>query len=151
MKNGDRDAERGADGDGDRAVTADDVVFSFERILDPKNASLMAQFVPFIDTVKAVDAGTVEFKLKYPFALFPSRIAVARIVPKKIVEADVKGFDAKPVGSGPYKFVSATREGRHSYYTVEDPHVLSLVEQIFEHIAPDGSLAPDPPQKDSPA
>lgn len=48
------------------AVTADDVVFSFERILDPKNASLMAQFVPFIDTVKAVDAGTVEFKLKYP-------------------------------------------------------------------------------------
>ncbi|MEU3227280.1 ABC transporter substrate-binding protein [Streptomyces sp. NPDC006976] len=94
------------------AVTADDVVFSFERILDEKNASLMAQFVPFIDTVKAVDAGTVEFKLKYPFALFPSRIAVARIVPKKIVEADVKGFDAKPVGSGPYKFVSATREDK---------------------------------------
>ncbi|ATG52792.1 transcriptional regulator [Brachybacterium vulturis] len=41
--------------------------------------------------------------------------------------------------------VSATREGRHSYYTVEDPHVVELVEQIFEHIAPDGSLAPDPP------
>ena len=40
--------------------------------------------------------------------------------------------------------VSATREGRHSYYTVEDPHVVQLVEQIFEHIAPDGSLAPDP-------
>ncbi|MDN5686726.1 MAG: metalloregulator ArsR/SmtB family transcription factor, partial [Brachybacterium sp.] len=32
--------------------------------------------------------------------------------------------------------VSARREGRHSYYTVDDPHVLSLVEQIFEHIAP---------------
>lgn len=44
--------------------------------------------------------------------------------------------------------VSARREGRHSYYTVDDPHVLSLVEQIFEHIAPDGSLAPDPPMKD---
>ncbi|MET7642221.1 ABC transporter substrate-binding protein [Streptomyces sp. NPDC005426] len=94
------------------AVTADDVVFSFERILDPKNASLMAQFVPFIDTVEAVDAGTVEFKLKYPFALFPSRIAVARIVPKKIVEPDPKAFDAKPVGSGPYAFVSATREDK---------------------------------------
>lgn len=46
--------------------------------------------------------------------------------------------------------VSATREGRHSYYTVEDPHVVQLVEQIFEHIAPDGSLAPDPPRKDLP-
>ena len=44
--------------------------------------------------------------------------------------------------------VSARRAGRHSYYTVEDPHVLSLVEQIFEHIAPDGSLTPDPPAKD---
>ena len=47
--------------------------------------------------------------------------------------------------------VSVRREGRHSYYTVEDPHVLNLVEQIFEHIAPDGTLAPDPPLKDSPA
>ncbi|WP_304502129.1 helix-turn-helix transcriptional regulator [Brachybacterium sp. FME24] len=45
--------------------------------------------------------------------------------------------------------VSARREGRHSYYTVDDPHVVSLVEQIFEHIAPDGTLAPDPPMKDS--
>lgn len=45
--------------------------------------------------------------------------------------------------------VSARREGRHSYYTVDDPHVISMVEQIFEHIAPDGTLAPDPPLKDS--
>lgn len=44
--------------------------------------------------------------------------------------------------------VSARREGRHSYYTVDDPHVVSLVEQIFEHIAPDGTLAPDPPAKE---
>jgi hypothetical protein len=29
-------------------------------------------------------------------------------------------------------------------YTVDDPHVLTLVEQIFAHIASDGSLAPDP-------
>ncbi len=93
-------------------VTADDVVFSFERILDPENVSLMAQFLPFIDTVKAVDKGTVEFKLKYPFALFGSRISVARVVPKKIVEADIKAFDAKPVGSGPYKIVQATRENK---------------------------------------
>jgi hypothetical protein len=37
------------------------------------------------------------------------------------------------------------REGRRHFYTVDDPHVLTLVEQIFDHIAPDGSLAPDPP------
>lgn len=40
--------------------------------------------------------------------------------------------------------VSATKQGRHSYYSVEDTHVVELVEQIFQHIAPDGTLAPDP-------
>ncbi|WP_318211059.1 ABC transporter substrate-binding protein [Streptomyces sp. SJL17-1] len=93
-------------------VTAEDVVFSFERILDPKNASLMAQFLPFLDKVKAVDAKTVEFKLKYAFDLFPSRVTVAKIVPKKLVLADPQGFDAKPVGSGPYRLVSATKEDK---------------------------------------
>ncbi|AUS77941.1 transcriptional regulator [Actinoalloteichus sp. AHMU CJ021] len=43
--------------------------------------------------------------------------------------------------------VTSRREGRRHIYTVEDPHVLTLVEQIFEHIAPDGSLAPDPPRQ----
>lgn len=41
--------------------------------------------------------------------------------------------------------VSARRDGRRQIYTVDDPHVLTLVHQIFDHIAPDGSLAPDPP------
>jgi DNA-binding transcriptional ArsR family regulator len=43
--------------------------------------------------------------------------------------------------------ISARREGRSHIYTVDDPHVLTLVQQIFAHIAPDGSLAPDPPPK----
>ena len=40
--------------------------------------------------------------------------------------------------------VGSRREGRASLYTVDDPHVVAMVEEIFEHIAPDGSLAPDP-------
>ncbi len=43
--------------------------------------------------------------------------------------------------------ISARQDGRRHIYTVEDPHVLTLVQQIFAHIAPDGSLAPDPPAK----
>ncbi|MFE0464664.1 ABC transporter substrate-binding protein [Kitasatospora sp. NPDC058965] len=93
-------------------VTTDDVVFSFTRILDPKNASLMVQFLPFLDSVTAVDASTVEFRLKYAFPLFPTRISVVKIVPRKIVEADQKAFDAKPVGSGPYQLVEATRQDK---------------------------------------
>ncbi|TCC16317.1 ArsR/SmtB family transcription factor [Kribbella sindirgiensis] len=45
--------------------------------------------------------------------------------------------------------VSARREGRRQFYTVDDPHVIALVEQIFQHVAPDGSLAPDPPRPGS--
>jgi len=41
--------------------------------------------------------------------------------------------------------VSGRRDGRRQIYTVDDPHVITMVEQIFEHIAPDGTLAPDPP------
>src|SRR5699024_3276775 len=36
-------------------VTADDVVFSFERVQDPDNASLYSQFIPFIDSVEKKD------------------------------------------------------------------------------------------------
>jgi DNA-binding transcriptional ArsR family regulator len=43
--------------------------------------------------------------------------------------------------------ISAHHEGRRHIYTVDDPHVLTLIEQIFHHIAPDGTLAPDPPSE----
>ncbi|GAA2090827.1 MULTISPECIES: ArsR/SmtB family transcription factor [Brevibacterium] len=43
--------------------------------------------------------------------------------------------------------VSSRREGRRIIYTVDDPHVVTMVEEIFDHIAPDGSLAPDPPAR----
>jgi DNA-binding transcriptional ArsR family regulator len=39
--------------------------------------------------------------------------------------------------------VSARRQGRHQIYAADDTHVLVLVEQVFAHIAPDGSLAAD--------
>lgn len=93
-------------------VTVDDVVYSFQRILAPANSSLMAQFLPFLAEVSAPDATTVEFRLSYPFELFASRISVAKIVPKKLVEADAKGFDAKPVGSGPFALVEATKQDK---------------------------------------
>ena len=41
--------------------------------------------------------------------------------------------------------ITAHRDGRRQIYTVDDPHVLTLIDQILDHIAPDGSLAPDPP------
>lgn len=47
--------------------------------------------------------------------------------------------------------ITVRRDGRRHIYTVDDPHVLTLVEQIFQHIAADGTLAPDPPPRPRPA
>ncbi|WP_454697326.1 ABC transporter substrate-binding protein [Arthrobacter humicola] len=92
-------------------VTTEDVAFSFTRIMDPANKSLFSQFIPFIQDVKPVDAKTVEFTLKYPFPGFASRISVVKVVPKALA-TDLKAFDAAPVGSGPYKLVSAVKDDK---------------------------------------
>lgn len=40
--------------------------------------------------------------------------------------------------------VTARRDGRRQLYRVDDPHILSVIEQMFSHIAPDGTLALEP-------
>ncbi|WP_447943340.1 ABC transporter substrate-binding protein [Microbacterium aurum] len=88
-------------------VTVDDVIFSFERTMDPAQSSFFASFVDFIDTVEAVDEDTVRITTDYPFSLVNERLGVVKIVPKALVEADPEAFGANPVGSGPYSLVSA--------------------------------------------
>ncbi|MFD4421201.1 ABC transporter substrate-binding protein [Agromyces sp. NPDC058484] len=89
-------------------VTTDDVVFSYERVMNPDTGGFFASFVDFIDTVEAVDDDTVRITTEYPFSLFNERLGVVKIVPKALVEADAEAFGAQPVGSGPYSLVSAT-------------------------------------------
>ena len=84
-------------------VTTDDVVFSFERVLNPENKSLYAAFLPFLESVTKKDETTVTVKTKYAFSLVPERLSVVKIVPKAAVEADQKAFDLNPVGTGPWK------------------------------------------------
>ena len=83
-------------------VTVDDVVFSFERVLDPKNASLYASFIPFIKSVKKKDESTVTVTLEHPVPILAERLSVVKIVPKAAVEKDAKAFDSNPVGTGPW-------------------------------------------------
>ncbi len=93
-------------------VTTEDVAYSFERVLDPANKALFAQFIFFIDSVKAIDDKTVEFKLNTAFSGFGPRISVVKVVPKAVASADQQAFDAKPIGTGPYKFVSAAKDDK---------------------------------------
>jgi peptide/nickel transport system substrate-binding protein len=92
-------------------VTADDVAWSFNRVLDPANGAITAGFISsFMQQVTATDASTVQFALKAPFALFTQRIAVVKIVPKAPTgdATASKAFDSAPIGSGPFKLDSAS-------------------------------------------
>ena len=86
-------------------VTPEDVVYSFERVLDPNNKSLYAGFIGFLDKVEKKDATSVTIKLKQPYSLVAERLAVVKVVPKAAATADPKAFGANPVGTGPYKMV----------------------------------------------
>ncbi|MCM3660954.1 ABC transporter substrate-binding protein [Georgenia satyanarayanai] len=89
-------------------VTADDVVYSFERVMDPENNSFYRDFIDFIESVEAVDETTVQFNLGYEFSLVPERLSVVKVVPEALVESDYESFNSLPVGTGPYRLVSAT-------------------------------------------
>ncbi len=41
--------------------------------------------------------------------------------------------------------VAARRDGRRQLYRVDDPHILSVIEQMFSHIGPEGTLVADQP------
>jgi peptide/nickel transport system substrate-binding protein len=97
-----RDGAKWSDG---QPVTADDVVFTYARVLDPQaNVLIRPMFAQWLDSVTKVDATTVEFKLKYAFAYALERIQIAKILPKHVFDgkwADAQG--GKTLGSGPYK------------------------------------------------
>jgi peptide/nickel transport system substrate-binding protein len=90
-------------------MTADDVKYSFERIIDPKvNASYRDNWKT-LDHVEVTGKYTGDIILKEPFApLFNSTLPATTgwIVSKKAVEE--MGNDklkTNPVGTGPYEFV----------------------------------------------
>lgn len=101
-------------------VTADDVVFSYERVMDPASGSLFTTYIDFIDTVTAVDEDTVQITTDYPFSLINSRLGIVKIVPKALAEADAEAFGSAPVGSGPYSLVSAVPEDKLVFERYED-------------------------------
>jgi peptide/nickel transport system substrate-binding protein len=90
-------------------LTADDVAFSFQRIVDINNPNGPASLLANMASVKATDASTVVFTLKnandqtWPFVLGTS---AGPIVDKKVFPPNKLLDDAEVVGSGPYMITS---------------------------------------------
>jgi peptide/nickel transport system substrate-binding protein len=92
-----------------------DVKYSLERTLDPNVKTRVSTVFTTIDKVETPDATSVVITTKKPDPLLPARLAFygGQIVPKKYLEAVGKdAFNAKPVGTGPVKFASWTKDDK---------------------------------------
>ncbi len=92
-----------------RPLTADDVVYSYNRIMDPDVGANNAYRFGSVDSVTAVDDSTVEIHLTRPTPNLLVNIGGFKgmaIIPKEIV--DDGSIDTHPVGTGPFRFVSSS-------------------------------------------
>jgi len=90
------------------AITADDVVFSYETILGDPTGENYA-YLSSIDRVEKVDDTTVRFTLKQPFSAFPRNTSLISIVPADTYqEMGPDAYAREPIGSGPYVFDQIT-------------------------------------------
>ena len=89
-------------------VTADDVKFTFERLLDPKKpVDRQLLYAGTIESVTAENPGTVVFKLKRPDPLFCGTILYTRggcIVSRKALAERGEKHTMNPIGTGAYEF-----------------------------------------------
>jgi peptide/nickel transport system substrate-binding protein len=96
-----------------KPVTADDVIFSLRRIIDPKNPKVGAAAIGYIDDngLRKLDKLTVRVPLQFANSGFPDDIGQYF---NSIVPTD---YDPKhPVGTGPFKYESFT-PGQQSVFT----------------------------------
>lgn len=133
-------------------VTADDVVYSLTRILDPKLKSGAADLFVNIKGAQefregratsvaglaALDRYTVRVVLNEAPVPFVSVLAVghAKIVPRDVLEREGEAFGTRPIGTGPFKFVRWEREKEiiliaNPDYFDGPPKVSRLVYRIF--------------------
>jgi peptide/nickel transport system substrate-binding protein/oligopeptide transport system substrate-binding protein len=135
-----------------REVAADDVVYSFTRILDPRTRSGAAELFLNVKGARefregraktvaglvALDRRTVQVTLDESVAPFVAIAAVghAKIVPRDLVDEQGEAFGAQPVGTGPFKFVrwdrgkEITLEANGEYFDGA-PRLSRLVFRIF--------------------
>ncbi len=120
-----------------RALTAQDVVWSFNRFME---VSPQKTTFGIVDNVAAPDDRTVVFTLKDAYAPFEAAIGapIFWIVPREVVEQDGDA-SKRVVGSGPFIFdkydtgVSFTGKKNPDYYRKGEPRI----DEVIGHIIPD--------------
>jgi peptide/nickel transport system substrate-binding protein len=94
--------------------TADDVKFTFDKIIDPQLNSPFRSAFQLVDKFEATDKYTFKVILNKPSASFLYRM-VRYIIPKHILEnADLQNtdFNFHPIGTGPFRFKEGNKDNR---------------------------------------
>jgi peptide/nickel transport system substrate-binding protein len=124
--------------------TANDVKFTFDRIIDVKSGSRLRSDFAAIAGVDVIDSLTVRFRLKTPFAPFLALLGYnAGILPahkfrdRKLTDATDFSRTA-PVGTGPFRVVQAAAGSaivleRNPLYHGDAP----ALDQVIFRIVPD--------------
>ena len=89
-------------------LTAEDVKFTIDAIMDPDNESEIASNYEDVEKIDVKDDRTISFKLKDPNVAFLEYMTIG-ILPKHLLEGKNMQEDdyfKAPIGTGPYKFVS---------------------------------------------
>jgi peptide/nickel transport system substrate-binding protein len=118
-----------------------DVVYTFNRILDPKTASSYAPLYNAIDKIEATGPTQVTFHLKTSFGPFLSNLANnGEIVNQVAIES--KDPSRNAVGTGPFEFVEWV-QGDHITLKKNDSYFMSgkpyLDEIVFRFLLVDQS------------
>jgi peptide/nickel transport system substrate-binding protein len=91
-------------------LTAEDVVYSVRRIIDPNFKSPQLSQFNSIVKAEAVAANVVRITTQTPYPALLAQLVKLSIVPKAYVEkAGNDQFNMEPIGSGPYKMANWQR------------------------------------------
>jgi len=103
---------------------AEDVKFTFERLMDPKTATAHPEYYKDIEAVQVVDSHTVKIKLKNVNSMFLFNLARGDsvIINKQAVDK----LKSAPVGTGPFKFVEWVRGAHITLTKFDDYHMKGI-------------------------
>src|SRR5215208_436319 len=109
-------------------LTADDVVFTWEWIIEPANASVSAAVYEAIDSMEAVDPQTVQVFFAEPNANWfepHAGSSYGYVYPKHVLDVEEgkaahDAFLLNPVGTGPYKIESFSPNDQAIYVINEN-------------------------------
>ena len=126
-----------------KPLTADDVVFTIESILDDNNASFLKEDFTEIDSITKIDNHKLELKLNRPFTPLLDKLTVP-ILPKHAFEGvDMRtaDFNSHPIGTGPYMFEQWDRGNSLTLKANTDFHgTKPSIEKVIFKFIPDSNV-----------